>query len=82
MNISFTELRNIKHQMPTGSFSRIARELGINEQTVRNYFGATKYEEGALTGIHLHPGPNSGVASVRDTAILEAARRIIRENRA
>ena len=80
MNISFTELRNIKHQMPTGSVSRIAQELGINEQTVRNYFGANKYEEGTLTGQHHQPGPDGGVISVQDTTILEAAQRIIQEN--
>lgn len=81
MNITFSELRNIKHQMPSGSVSRIADELGINEQTVRNYFGATKFEEGALTGQHFQPGPEGGVVNLEDTAILEIAQRIIQENK-
>lgn len=81
MNISFAELRNIKHQMPSGSVSRIASELGINEQTVRNYFGANKFEEGALTGKHLQPGPDGGVISLEDTTILDVAQRIIQENK-
>ena len=49
MNITFDELRRIKHALPTGSVSRIASELNIEEQTVRNYFGAKKYENGELT---------------------------------
>ena len=43
MNITFEELRRIKHALPTGSVKRIADELNIEEQTVRNYFGAKKY---------------------------------------
>lgn len=79
MNISWKELREIKHKMPSGSVSRIADELGINEQTVRNYFGANKFEEGSLTGKHIQPGPNGGVVSLQDTTILELARQIIKE---
>ena len=56
MNISFNELRNIKHRLPTGSVSRIASELNIAEQTVRNYFGANKFNEGDLTGKHFQSG--------------------------
>ena len=79
MNISWKELREIKHNMPSGSVSRIAKELGINEQTVRNYFGANKFEEGSLTGKHIQPGPNGGVVSLQDTTILNLAREIIQE---
>ncbi|MEL6658214.1 MAG: DNA-binding protein [Bacteroidota bacterium] len=79
MNISFKELRKIKHEMPSGSVSRIAKELDINEQTVRNYFGANKFEEGSLTGKHLQPGPNGGVVSLQDTTILNLAKQIIKE---
>ena len=42
MYITFKELRNIKHSLPTGSIARIANELKMEEQTVRNYFGAKK----------------------------------------
>jgi predicted transcriptional regulator len=80
MNITFKELRNIKHSLPTGSVERIARELGIEPQTVRNYFGATKYEDGQITGKHVQPGPHGGIVSLKDTAILELARKIISEN--
>ena len=56
MNISFSELRRIKHQLPTGSVSKIAKKLDITEQTVRNYFGAKKYDEGQIVDKHVRPG--------------------------
>ena len=79
MNITFDELRDIKHSLPTGSVSRIAKELGIDEQTVRNYFGANNFQEGDLTGKHIQPGPNGGIVNLKDTTILEIARKIISE---
>jgi len=81
MNISYEELREIKHQMPSGSVKRIASQLGINEQTVRNYFGANKFEEGSLTGKHIQPGPNGGVVSLQDTTILKMAQDIIQQSK-
>ena len=65
--------------MPSGSVKRIASQLGINEQTVRNYFGANKFEEGSLTGKHIQPGPNGGVVSLQDTTILKMAQDIIQQ---
>jgi len=77
MNISFNELRKIKHSLPTGSVSKIANELNIDEQTVRNYFGAKKYEDGTTVGKHRQPGPNGGIVNIEDTTILSAARKIL-----
>jgi hypothetical protein len=48
MNITFEELRRIKHALPSGSIARIAQELNLEEQTVRNYFGAHQYKDGHL----------------------------------
>jgi len=79
MNITFDELRDIKHRLPTGSVARIAKELKIEEQTVRNYFGAEKYEDGAITGTHIQPGPRGGIVNLEDTVILDLARKIISE---
>lgn len=79
MNITFKELRKIKHSLPTGSIQRIADQLSLSEQTVRNYFGAQKYREGDITGRHVQPGPEGGIVSLKDTAILEAAKKIILE---
>ncbi len=79
MNISFNDLRDIKHKLPTGSVKRIAESLNVEEQTVRNYFGANKFQNGQLTGKHVQPGPNGGIVSLRDTAILDAAMKILAE---
>ena len=77
MNITFKELRDIKHQLPTGSINRIAKELNLDEQTVRNYFGAKKFKEGQIAPWHLQPGPNGGIVSIKDETILKLARKII-----
>ena len=37
--ITFNELRRIKDSLPDGSTQRIADELGLKVETVRNYFG-------------------------------------------
>ena len=79
MHISFKELRDIKHSLPTGSVKRIADELNIDEQTVRNYFGAKKYEDGNIVGNHIQPGPDGGVVEIEDDTILNLARKIISE---
>lgn len=80
MHITFDELRKIKHELPTGSVSRIANELNIEEQTVRNYFGAMKYEDGKIVGRHVEPGPNGGIVDLEDGTILELAKKIIAES--
>ena len=79
MNITFDELRKIKHTLPTGSVSKIASELDIEEQTVRNYFGAKKYQNGQVVGCHIEPGPGGGVVHLDDDKILNLAKRIIAE---
>ncbi len=79
MNITFNELRKIKHQLPTGSVSRIAEKLGLEEQTVRNYFGARKYEKGQVVDTHVQPGPDGGVVHLEDTSILDLARDMIKQ---
>ncbi len=80
MNITFEELRRIKHALPTGGVKRIADELNIEEQTVRNYFGAKKYENGQIVSQHIQPGPDGGIVSLEDDTILKVARRIIDES--
>ena len=66
--------------MPTGSVKRIADELHVEEQTVRNYFGAKKYENGQIVSQHIQPGPDGGIVSLEDETILKVARRIIEES--
>ena len=77
MNITFKELRDVKHQLPTGSINRIAQELKIDEQTVRNYFGAKKFQDGKIAPWHLQPGPDGGIVNIKDDTILKLAKTII-----
>ena len=39
MVITFNELRRIKDKLPSGSSQRIADELNLDVNVVRNYFG-------------------------------------------
>lgn len=66
--------------MPTGSVKKIANELNLEEQTVRNYFGAKKYENGQIVNQHIQPGPDGGIVQLEDETILNVARRIIKES--
>lgn len=77
MNITYEKLREIKHKLPTGSISRIANQLKIEEQTVRNYFGAQKYKDGKIAGLHIQPGPNGGIVQIDDDRIIDIALNII-----
>jgi len=77
--ISFNELRRIKMQLPPGSTQRIADELGVCADTVRNYFGGDHYKEGNSVGIHIEPGPDGGIVALDDTTILEKALSILGE---
>ncbi len=82
--ITFEALRDIKHQLPNGSVKRIAKELNLEEQLVRNYFSAGRTSHGEISSdLHLHvqPGPNGGVVHFEDTTILDLAKQIIAENR-
>ena len=79
MNITFAELRSIKHQLPTGSVSKIAERLNIDEQTVRNFFGANKFGNGDYVGKHIQQGPNGGIVNIIDDTILNEAKKIIQE---
>ena len=80
MYITFNQLRKIKHSLPTGSVKRIADELGIDEQSVRNYFGAMKYnKDEEIVGKHIQPGPEGGIVNLEETEILDLARKILEE---
>ena len=46
--ITFNELRRIKDSLPDGATHQIADKLNITVQTVRNYFGGSNYEFGAI----------------------------------
>ena len=53
MIITFEELRQLKDSMPAGSIEKIAEELVIDSDTVRNYFGGDHYEhDETIPGVH------------------------------
>ncbi|MDR2918300.1 MAG: DNA-binding protein [Tannerella sp.] len=80
--ITFNELRDIKDRLPDGTTHRIADELGITVETVRNYFGGHNYKEGKSCGLHIEPGPNGGIVVLSDTSILDRALEILQEEAA
>ncbi len=75
MIITFNELRRIKDRLPSGSSQRIADELGISVETVRNYFGGS-HEAKEVRRHFIEPGPDGGVVTLDDTTILDVAMRI------
>ena len=79
MVITFNELRRIKDKLPSGSSQRIADELGIDVDTVRNYFGGKHYDAKGNVGIHVELGPDGGGVTLDDTTILDAAMRILNQ---
>ncbi|MDE5962920.1 MAG: DNA-binding protein [Alistipes sp.] len=78
MIITFNELRRIKDRLPSGSSQRIADELGIDVETVRNYFGGN-HQSKECVGVHYEPGPDGGVVTLDDPKILDVAMRILSE---
>ena len=71
--ITFNELRSIKDRLPDGTIQRIAEDLGVTVETVRNYFGGENYKDGKSCGLHIEPGPDGGIVMIDDTAILDRA---------
>lgn len=79
--LSFNELRKIKDSLPDGSIHRIADELDLKVETVRNYFGGYNFKEGRSAGVHFEPGPNGGIVVLDDTKILDLAKSILEEEK-
>jgi predicted transcriptional regulator len=71
--ITFSQLRKIKDQLPNGSIRKIADELALSEETVRNYFGGWNFDRGQSAGIHIEKGPEGGIVTIEDTTILDLA---------
>ena len=81
MVITFNELRRIKDKLPSGSTKRIAEELNLEVETVRNYFGGSHFNTGVPVGIHFEQGPNGGIVTLDDPTIFDTAMRILNEPR-
>ena len=74
--ITFNELRKIKDSLPDGSMHRIADELNLSVDTVRNFFGGQNFQDGKSVGLHIEPGPN---VQLGDTTVLDKALKILDE---
>ncbi len=79
--LTFNELRKIKDELPDGSMHRIADELELKVETVRNYFGGYNFKDGRSAGVHFEPGPDGGLVVLDDTTILELAEKIMHEDK-
>lgn len=79
--ITFNELRRIKDSLPDGATHRIADELNVTVQTVRNYFGGVNYEYGKNAALHIEPGPDGGIVVLDDPTILDMAIKILEEEK-
>lgn len=79
--VTFNELRRIKDSLPDGTSHRIADELGVSVETVRNYFGGQNFKDGKSCGIHIEPGPDGGLVVLDDISILNRALEILNESR-
>ncbi|MDR0973628.1 MAG: DNA-binding protein [Prevotellaceae bacterium] len=77
--ITFNELRRVKDALPDGSMHRIADELGLTVETVRNAFGGYNFKNGKAIGLHIEPGPDGGLVILDDTTILDKALAILGE---
>ncbi|MCL2649876.1 MAG: DNA-binding protein [Candidatus Azobacteroides sp.] len=77
--VTFNELRRIKDSLPDGTIHKIAQELCISVETVRNYFGGWNYQNGKSCGVHIEPGPDGGIVMFDDSTILEKALVILGE---
>lgn len=75
--ITFNELRALKDRLPDGTIKKIAEELGMQPDTVRNYFGGHNYTEGKSVGIHIEPGPDGGIVTLDDTTIFDKALQVL-----
>ena len=71
--ITFNELRKLKDSLPDGAMHKIAEELKLDVETVRNYFGGHNFEKGDAVGFHVEAGPDGGLVTLDDTTIYDMA---------
>ncbi len=77
MLVTFNELRRLKDRLPHGSIHQIADRLGMEDQTVRNYFGGSNYKTGTSLGVHTEQGPDGGIVELDDLTIFNIAQDMI-----
>lgn len=79
MNVTFEELRRVKHALPHGGVARLAEEFNMEEEAIRNYFGGGHYKDGKVAEFHLESGYGGGVVHLEDTKIFDRALELIEE---
>jgi len=79
MKITFNELRKLKDSLPNGSMHKIADELNVSVETVRNYFGGSNYENGETMGLSIEQGPDGGIVDIADDTILLKAQELLEQ---
>lgn len=79
MKITFNELRKLKDSLPNGSMHKIADELNVSVETVRNYFGGSNYESGETMGLSIEQGPDGGIVDIADDTILLKAQELLEQ---
>jgi len=79
MKITFNELRKIKDNLPDGSVHKIANDLGLTVETVRNYFGGSNYDNGETMGLSIEQGPDGGIVDIADDTILVKAKEMLEQ---
>lgn len=82
MNVTFEELRRIKHALPPGGVAQLAREFRQSEEAIRNYFGAGHYKNGEINEFHIESGYGGGVVHLEDTAIFDRAVCLVEDGKA
>ncbi len=80
MKITFNELRRIKDSLPDGTMHRMAEEMNVEVESVRNYFGGKNFDKGKSMGIYMEEGPDGGIVSIDDDTLLKRAKEIIGED--
>ena len=82
MEISLQELKRIKHALPVGAITRIANDLNIEEQIVRDFFvGRQPKNRKEIVEFHRDDkSHNSGLVHFEDISILSIALQIIEES--
>lgn len=73
MVLSFQEFRNVKDNLPNGSMNEIAKQLDLEVETVRNYFGGTHFEDGRTSDVHFEKGVNGGYVRIENDRIFNCA---------
>ena len=78
--VTFNSLRRLKNSLPHGAIHEIAEKIGLDEETVRNYFGGQHFNDGKTVGFHIEAGPDGGLVTLDDSTIYDLAEEIARRN--